>query len=206
MGLLVPVAPPEIPELRILPPAPRFRDAVKIIATSVGAVGSTSTVSRMVPRVFPSNLPLIFAKPAASVAAFGEMPLTAVGTAIDGILGSVVGATGIATLPPPVEVNTPDPPASIRVGGDVLAAKILHRVQPVYPPLARTARIEGVVQLLGVLNREGRIESLRVLSGHPLLVQAALDAVRQWTYSPTYLNGVPVEVQAPIEVRFTLSR
>ncbi len=203
LGLLVPVAPPEIPDFRILPPAPRFRDAVKIIATSVGAVGSTSAVSRMVPRVFQENFAQTLVNTAASVAAFGEMPLTAVGTAIP---GSIVGATGIAALPPPVEVNTPDPPASIRVGGDVLAAKMLHRVQPVYPSLARSARVEGVVRLLGVLNREGRIESLQVLSGHSLLVQAAIEAVRQWTYSPTYLNGVSVEVQAPIEVRFTLSR
>lgn len=206
LGLLVPVAPPEIPDLRILAPSPRFRDAVKIITTSVGTVGSTSAVSRMVPRVFQDNFAQTFAKPAASVAAFGEMPLTAVGTAIDGIVGSVVGAASTATLPPPVEVNRPDPPASIRVGGDVLAAKILHRVQPVYPALARAVRVEGVVRLLGVLNREGRIESLQVLSGHPLLVQAALEAVRQWIYSPTYLNGAAVAVQAPIEVRFNLLR
>ena len=160
----------------------------------------------MVPRIFQANLGGQAVKPATSVAAFGEMPLTGVGSGLEGIAGSIVGATGIATLPPPGEVNTPDPPASIRVGGDVLAAKILHRVQPLYPPLARSARVEGVVRLLGVLNRHGRIESLQVVSGHPLLVQAALEAVRQWTYSPTYLNGVPVEVQAPIEVRFTLSR
>ena len=94
----------------------------------------------------------------------------------------------------------------VQVGGNVLASKMLLRVQPLYPELARRMRIEGVVQLHGIITREGRIAQLRVLSGHPLLVQAALDAVRQWVYSPTTLNQQAVEVEAPIEVRFTLSR
>ena len=206
ISLFVPIAPLEMPDFRILPPAPRFRDAIKIISNSVGAVGVSSTVSRIAPRVIQSNFPGITLKPAVYLASFGEMPVTAIGNSSDGLAGTIVGAIGIASLPPPVEVKKPDPPDSIRVGGDVLAAKVLRRVQPVYPIAARAARIEGVVRLLGVLNREGRIESLQVISGHPLLVQAALEAVRQWTYSPTYLNGVTVEVQAPIEVRFTLSR
>lgn len=205
MSLFVPIAPPAIPEIRILPPAPRFRDAVKIISTSVGAVASSNAVSHLVPRrlIFSDAVPS-HSGSLNRIAEFGDLPVAAASGIPDGIVGSSLGS---APEPhPPVEVNKPDPPASIRIGGDVLAAKILGRVQPVYPQMARTARIEGVVRLLGVLNRDGRIESLQVISGHPLLVQAALEAVRQWTYSPTYLNGVPVEVQAPIEVRFTLSR
>jgi protein TonB len=77
-------------------------------------------------------------------------------------------------------------------------------VIPVYPPLARNARISGVVQLLGSTGTDGRVPQLRVMKGHPLLVPAALDAVRQWIYYPTLLNGDPVEVVAPIDVHFTL--
>ena len=90
------------------------------------------------------------------------------------------------------------------MGGKVQEAKLIHRVMPTYPPLARQARISGVVKLQGIIGKDGRIRELQLLSGHPLLAQAALDAVRQWVYSPTFLNNEPVEVIAPIDVNFTL--
>ena len=77
---------------------------------------------------------------------------------------------------------------------------------PVYPPLARQMRLSGTVRLEGVISRTGQVINLQVVSGHPMLTSAALDAVRQWIYSPTLLNGEPVEVIAPIEVHFTLSQ
>jgi protein TonB len=83
-------------------------------------------------------------------------------------------------------------------------AKLLYKVVPVYPHIAVTTRTEGTVYLLGVIGTDGAIQSLRVLKGHPLLVGAALDAVRQWRYKPTILNGRAVEVEAPITVTFTL--
>jgi protein TonB len=92
------------------------------------------------------------------------------------------------------------------VGGDVLAAKLIKKVLPVYPRIAVTARISGTVRLLGVVGKDGTIQQLQVLDGPPLLRAAALDAVRQWVYSPTLLNGKPVEVSAPIDVIFTLSQ
>ena len=78
-------------------------------------------------------------------------------------------------------------------------------MEPVYPPLARAARISGAVELTGVIATDGRIRELRVVSGHPLLAKAALEAVRQWVYEPTVLNGEPVEVIAPITVHFQLN-
>jgi protein TonB len=83
-------------------------------------------------------------------------------------------------------------------------AKLLVKVVPVYPAMARTTRTQGTVYLLGVIATDGTIQSLHVISGHPLLVNAALDAVRQWRYKPTILNGRAVEVEAPISVTFTL--
>jgi len=77
-------------------------------------------------------------------------------------------------------------------------------VNPIYPPLARQARIQGVVVMEAVISKEGSIESLRVVTGHPLLNQAALDAVKQWKYRPTLLNGEPVEVITTVTVTFNL--
>jgi protein TonB len=81
----------------------------------------------------------------------------------------------------------------------------IHKVEPRYPALARQARVSGTVELLGVLGTDGRIHELKVLRGHPLLVNAALEAVRQWVFEPTMLNGVAVEVAAPITVNFILN-
>ena len=82
----------------------------------------------------------------------------------------------------------------------------IYRVEPIYPQLARQAHVSGVVELLGVLSTDGRIHELKVLRGHPLLVAAALDAVRQWIFEPTLLNGQAVEVSAPITVNFILKQ
>jgi protein TonB len=93
-----------------------------------------------------------------------------------------------------------------KVGGMVKMAQILHRLEPQYPALAKAARVQGPVELVGVIGIDGRMKELRLVSGHPLLARAALDAVSQWIYSPTRLNGEPVEVIAPITVTFRLSQ
>ncbi len=104
----------------------------------------------------------------------------------------------------PAVLKPPDKPH--QVGGDVQSAKLIRKVVPAYPPLARQARVSGTVRLSGVIAKDGTIEQLEVLSGNPLLVPAALAAVKQWLYQPTFLNGQPVEVIAPIDVIFTLSQ
>jgi protein TonB len=109
-----------------------------------------------------------------------------------------------AAAPKPVPKPTPKPTAPMQVGGDVQAAKIINRVIPAYPIQARQARIAGTVKLIGVIAKDGTVQKLQVISGHPFLVQAALAAVRQWVYHPTLLDGEPVEVIAPIDVIFTL--
>jgi periplasmic protein TonB len=91
------------------------------------------------------------------------------------------------------------------MGGNVEAAKLLHEVQPQYPVLARDARIQGTVVLQAVIAKDGTVQDLSLVSGQPLLVPAALNAVKQWVYRPTYLNGVPVEVLTEVDVNFRLS-
>ena len=104
----------------------------------------------------------------------------------------------------PVEAKPVAKSGPQRVGGDVQAAKLIHQVRPAYPPLAKQARIQGTVRLQAVIARDGSIQNLVLASGHPLLVPSAMEAVRQWRYSPTTLNGETVEVLTQIDVNFTL--
>jgi len=94
--------------------------------------------------------------------------------------------------------------APVRVGGQVEGAKLIFQVKPDYPEIARMARIQGTVRLEAVISREGAVASLKVISGPPLLVKAAFDAVAQWRYQPTLLNREPVQVATEIDVNFTL--
>jgi len=100
--------------------------------------------------------------------------------------------------PPPALVGR------IKLGGIVQAAKIIDQPQPVYPRLAVIARVQGNVMMHAIIGRDGSVSELQVISGHPLLVQAALDAVKRWRYQPTLLNGEAVEVDTTITVSFVL--
>jgi TonB family protein len=91
-----------------------------------------------------------------------------------------------------------------RIGGKVMAANLIHKVAPEYPSLARQARIQGTVRFAAMIGKDGSIESLNLISGHPLLVDAAKTAVQQWQYKPTLLNGEPVRVATTVDVNFAL--
>jgi protein TonB len=93
-----------------------------------------------------------------------------------------------------------------RIGGNVMAANLIRKVEPVYPPLAKSARVQGTVEFTAVISKDGNIENLQLVRGHPLLVNAAKEAVLQWKYKPTQLNGQPVQVITDIIVNFTLSQ
>jgi len=95
-------------------------------------------------------------------------------------------------------------PERIRIGGNVAAAQVTHQVPPVYPAAAKAAHISGTVVLHCVIGKDGTIMQLTYVSGPPLLLQAAMDAVRQWTYKPTLLNGKAVEVDTTVSVVFVL--
>ena len=95
-------------------------------------------------------------------------------------------------------------PKRIRVSGEVESARLLFQPPPAYPPVAKAARIHGRVRLQALIAKDGTIEDLKVVSGHPLLAKAALDAVSKWRYQPTLLNGKPMEVETEIDVVFTL--
>jgi len=114
------------------------------------------------------------------------------------VMNSIFGSRLTAPIPPPPVAH--HPPVS-----RMMEANLIHRVQPDYPPLAKQVRVQGQVVLRAMISREGTIENLQVLGGHPTLVQAAVDAVRQWRYRPYLLNGEPVEVETEVKVNFVLS-
>jgi periplasmic protein TonB len=133
-----------------------------------------------------------------------------IGSALSGPLTALSTGAMVQPIPPPVQTvkpaQPPAPGAPIRVGTGVQAAKLIFGPRPAYPALAKAARVQGVVRLQAIIARDGLIENLQVVSGPPLLVQAALAAVRQWRYQPTLLSNQPVEVATEIDVNFTLSR
>ncbi len=123
--------------------------------------------------------------------------------------GTLLLALDARAVPPPAPAVKPQAPPErpsvpVRVGGGVQAAKLIFGPKPVYPPLARTTRTQGTVRIRAWIGRDGTIRNLQLLSGPPLLVQAALDAVGRWRYRPTLLNGQPVEVLTDIDVNFTI--
>ena len=124
--------------------------------------------------------------------------------AINPLLWTVPNAT---PPPPPDAIAKPaNSRGPVRIGGVVAQANLTREVQPVYPVVAKLAHIEGTVEFAAVIDKDGRVEHLQLLSGPPLLVAAARDAILQWRYRPTLLNGQPVEVSTTITVHFTLTR
>ena len=109
------------------------------------------------------------------------------------------------SLSHPVPLPAPAPTVHPFRSSNLLAGSLVRRVQPVYPPLARNARVQGSVILFALISKAGAIENLRVVSGHPMLVTAAIDAVSQWRYRPYILNTEPIEVETQITVTFSLS-
>jgi len=130
------------------------------------------------------------------------------GSVLSGIIDSAPRAIAVLPPPPPPKKEAPKEvaPTRIKVGGSVQLAKRTRVVQPVYPPLAKSARIQGTVILDAVIAKDGTIQNLTVKSGNALLIGAAVEAVKQWVYQPTLLNNEPVEVSTEIEVHFTLTQ
>ncbi len=128
---------------------------------------------------------------------------------MEGVQGGMPGGaensviTEIARASPSLVVKV-SPPAKLRVSFGVAAGMLVHQVKPQYPQMAVQARIQGTVVLQAVIGKDGMVRELRLVSGHPMLAPAAIEAVKQWRYRPYLLNGEPVEVDTQINVNFTL--
>jgi protein TonB len=119
---------------------------------------------------------------------------------------SVLSTSHLPVEPPSVDTNKTSEKRIVKVSGTVQQAQLISRIDPRYPPLAVQTRKQGTVLLHAIISADGRITALEVVSGPPLLVQAAIDAVRQWRYRPTYLSGEPVEVETSITVIFRMGQ
>jgi len=175
------------------PPPPPPPAAIKTIVKPVARLIQSGKL--MQPRAIPKEV---------AVFKEAELPPDVINnTQTGGVFGGIPGqgmVSGPVAPPPP----KPAAPTRVKQGGNVTAASILTQTRPLYPPLARQARIQGNVVLHAIIDKDGRVAQLEVVSGHPLLVQSALDAVKQWRYKPTQLNGDPVEVDTTITVTFTM--
>jgi len=128
----------------------------------------------------------------------GGVPGGVPGGQMGGVIGGIISST-------PVAVPKVATPQRVRVSLGVSQGLLVKKVQPAYPPLARQARIQGTVLLQAEISKDGTIENLRLISGHPMLAPAAIEAVKQWRYKPYMLNGEPVAVETQVQVNFTLS-
>ena len=200
--LVAPPPPPPPPP----PPAAAPPKVVKIIPRQfdAGRLMAPKAIPKEVAMIKEEELP-----PPSAGGVVGGVPGGVPGGSAGGIIGGIIGSVPTAAPPPPpppVKVEKPATPQRIRVGGQVQAAKLVRQPRPVYPPLAKQARISGHVILNAIIGKDGTIQNLTLASGHPLLVPAAMEAVKQWVYQPTLLNGEPVEVVTQIDVNFTLSQ
>ncbi len=202
------VAPPPPPP----PPPPPAAQPIKIVKVIPRQFDAGKL---MAPKAVPKDIAIIKEEelpPPTSgiIGVVGGVPGGVAGGTAGGIIGGIIGAAPTAAPPPPPPVvkEAPKPvtPQRIRVGGNVQQAKLVRQPKPVYPPLAKQARIQGVVKLNAIIGKDGTIQNLTQVSGHPLLVPSAMEAVKQWIYQPTLLNGEAVEVVTQIDVIFTFSQ
>src|SRR5580700_10471202 len=128
----------------------------------------------------------------------GGVPGGIAGGSAGGVIGGILSSTAVA-------VPKAATPTRVRVSQGVSAGLLIRRVQPNYPQLAKQARIQGQVVLQAEISKDGTIQNLQLISGHPMLAPAAIEAVKQWRYKPYLLNGEPVAVETTVLVNFSLS-
>ncbi|MGA1984860.1 MAG: energy transducer TonB [Candidatus Sulfotelmatobacter sp.] len=192
MFLLVAPPPPPPPP----PPAAAMVQHVKVVQTDIinGELRTPTKIPQKIKMIQEDEAPPAMA----SAGVVGGVPGGIPGGQMGGVIGGIISAT-------PVAVPKVATPTRVRVSSGVSSGLLIRKVNPAYPPLARQARIQGVVILQAQISKDGSIENLQLISGHPMLAPAAIEAVKQWKYKPYLLNGEPVEVDTQVQVNFTLA-
>ena len=189
------VAPPPPP-----PPPPPAAPTVKVVRETdilnSGALRTPTRIPQKIEMIKEEDTP----PPSATGGVVGGIPGGVPGGQLGGVIGGIIGSTSSIAAVPKLE-----PVKRIRVSQGVTQGLLVHRVEPLYPKIALAARITGVVQLRAIIGKDGNIRELQALSGPPLLIPSAIDAVKQWHYRPYLLNGEAVEVETNVTVTFTLS-
>jgi protein TonB len=191
------VAPPPPPPPPPPPAAAPVKQAAVKVAEDTSALKTPTSIPKQV-KMIKDEPQQAEAPPSAVAGVVGGVPGGVAGGQAGGVLGGVLSSTP-AYVPPKPNVQR------VRVSQGVTTGMLLKKVQPTYPPLARQARIQGSVVLKAVISKNGKVENLQVVSGHPMLTSSAIEAVKQWQYKPYILNGQPVEVETNITVNFTLA-
>lgn len=181
--LVAPPPPPPPPP----PAAPQVQHVQKVSEIVDGALRTPSKIPKKIQMIKEEETP---ASTGVSGGVVGGVP----GGSAGGVIGGIIGSAA-----PPPKVATPQ---KLRVSSGVADGLKIHDVTPAYPQMARIAHIQGDVTLQATISKSGVIENLRAVNGHPILIQAAMDAVRQWKYKPYILNGEPVEVETTVVVKF----
>jgi protein TonB len=181
------VAPPP-PPLPPPPAAPQIQHVQRVSEVVDGSLRAPTKIPKQIKMVQEDE------SPAPSTGVIGGVVGGVPGGSAGGVIGGLIGSAA-----PPPKVAAPQ---KLRISTGVADGLKIHDVQPTYPQMARIAHIQGDVLLQATISKTGAIENLHAMSGHPILIQAALDAVRQWKYKPYILNNEPVEVETTIKVQF----
>jgi protein TonB len=195
--LVAPPPPPPPPP----PAAAAVQRIVRQIQTDVLSTGQLRTPSRI-----PQKVQMIKEEEApppmpATGGVVGGVPGGIPGGQLGGVIGGIVSSTSNLAMVPKLTPTV----QRVRISQGVTKGLLVHRVEPAYPTLAKAARVQGEVVLKAVIDVNGSIQNLQLVSGHPMLVPAAITAVQQWRYKPYLLNGQPVEVETTITVIFSLT-
>lgn len=210
LTLVAPIGPPPGP-----PPSPAPMPVAASVPPKVAKPLDRPVAADVLvmPTTIPTEVAKIVEAPEiiATDGVIGGVPGGVPGGVAFGILGSILSANSNANAPPAIAPPPPQPPPPptvaapaepVRVGGIVKEPRVLKLVPPVYPKLASVARVSGTVVLEAIVTADGTVSEIRVVSGHTLLVDAAVNCVKQWLYEPTMLNGVPIPVILTARVHF----
>jgi protein TonB len=193
------VAPPPPPA-----PAPMAQSVAKVTPAPRRAFLSDGKL--LAPTSIPQKIAMLKEQPLEpDIVSAGGVPGGIPGGQMGGVIGGVISGASRAYIPPPV-AKAPQPTAPVRVGGHVKPPRLIVRRDPIYPVLARQGMQQGTVSIDAVIDSKGNVVEMQVVSGPPLLLDAALNAVREWKYEPTYLNDQPVPVRLIVTVVFRLNQ
>jgi periplasmic protein TonB len=188
--LVAPPPPPPPPP----PAAPKVQAVRETDVTNNGALRTPTRIPQKVQMIKEEDTP-----PPAMEGVVGGVPGGIPGGQVGGVIGSIITPHTMTAVP------KLEPPKRVRVSQGVTQGMLVRRIEPPYPKIALAARITGAVQLKAIIGKDGVIRELEVVSGHPMLIPAALDAVKQWRYRPYLLNGEAVEVETNITVTFQIA-
>jgi len=195
--LAPPPPPPPPPAAASRPPAPK----VVKVTTNIenGRLRTPSRIPSRVQMIKEDEAPPPVTTTGGVV---GGVPGGIPGGQLDAVIGGIISSSSSLAAVPRLSKPVVPTVQRVRISPGVTKGLLIHRVEPSYPPLAQQARIHGDVVLTAIIDKEGNVQQLQLVSGHPLLAPAAIEAVKQWRYKPFLLNGQPLEVETTVTVSF----